>query len=136
VHIPTKFMGTVAPANGATRSAVTGVLPSGSTAPTAQALREEDASQQEGTTAFYNFFLSYSADFASGKPNPPGSGFVCSAPTAPAAAPGPRSLTPLTLTCLFSPPSAPHVRYHWSLLQSRFGVTAAFAEKLAKRKQG
>ena len=37
-------------------------------------------------------------DFASGKPNPPGSG------------------------------------YHWSLLQSRFGVTAAFAEKLAQRK--
>jgi hypothetical protein len=103
VHIPTKFMGneTVAHArgvNGATRSAVTDVLPRGSTVPIAQALRAEDAAQQDGTAAWYNFFLSYSADFASGKPNPPGSG------------------------------------YHWSLLQSRFGLTAAFAEKLAKRR--
>ena len=61
MHIPTKFMGTVAPANGATRSAVTGVLPRGSTAPLSQALREEEAAQQGGAAAWYNFFLSYSA---------------------------------------------------------------------------
>ncbi len=102
VHIPSKFMGNGTEAhapgvNGATRSAVAGALPSGSTAPTARALRAEDAAEQAGAAAWYNFFLSYSADFASGKPNPPGSG------------------------------------YHWSLLQSRFGVTPAFAERLAKR---
>jgi hypothetical protein len=48
---------------------------------------------EDGAASYYNFFLSFSADFASGSPNPPGSG------------------------------------YHWSLQQSRFGLSAAFRER-------
>jgi hypothetical protein len=75
VHIPTKFMGAgvqehVAGQGGNTAraSAVTGVVGAGSAAPVVQALRGEDALEQRSAAAWYEFFLSYSADFASGKP--------------------------------------------------------------------
>jgi hypothetical protein len=73
VHIPTKFMGgEVVPhtpgVNSARASAETRVVGAGLAAPVVQALREQDAAEQEGTASFYEFFLSYSADFASGKP--------------------------------------------------------------------
>jgi len=103
VHIPSKFMGGevhphVRGGNTAQASALTTVFPAGAPNATVAELRVEDKVEQEGTAAWYNFFLSYSADFASGKPNPSGSG------------------------------------YHWSLLQSRFGLTPAFAQRLAGKK--
>jgi len=73
VHVPTKFMGgEVLPhtpgVNSARASAATNVVGAGLAAPVVQALREQDAAEQESTASFYEFFLSYSADFASGKP--------------------------------------------------------------------
>lgn len=103
VHIPSKFMGNATVArtagNGASASAARGAVLKGTPAPVLLPLRAEDAAEQGRASAWYDFFLSYSADFASGKPNPPGSG------------------------------------YHWSLLQSRFGVTPAFAARLEARGQ-
>ena len=93
VHIPSKFMGSSVVA--VTAGAVASAAP-GATAPGASAvlpLRAQEAAEQQQSA--YEFFLSYSADFASGVPNPPGSG------------------------------------YHWSLLQSRIGVTAAHTARLA-----
>lgn len=54
--------------NSARVSAETRVVEAGQTAPMVQALREQDAAEQKGAASFYEFFLSYSADFASGKP--------------------------------------------------------------------
>lgn len=103
VHIPSKFMA----ANVSTdaerprKAAVTEHVPRDSAAPLSRPLtRAEAASEARDSAAYYDFFLSYSADFASGKPNPPGSG------------------------------------YHWSLLQSRIGLSAAFQQRLKARKEG
>ena len=98
VHLPTKFLGNVsASAAPARKRAVNTPVPRGG-AVTIDMTDAQVAAEANGTAAWANFFLSYSADFASGQPNPPGSG------------------------------------YHWSLQQSRFGVTAAFAERLARQK--
>jgi hypothetical protein len=76
VHVPTKCMGEVAGGASARASAVTTAVPAADPAASVLApLRPEDAAEQRGAAAFYDFFLSYSADFASGKPNPPGSGY-------------------------------------------------------------
>ena len=80
MHIPTKFMasGLTArtPGNSASASAVTALQPRDDPAATVlQALRSQDAALDASAAAYYPFFLSYSADFASGKPNPPGSGY-------------------------------------------------------------
>jgi hypothetical protein len=103
VHIPTKFMGTGAypttPLNRATREAVTEAVPASPLAAAAatvataaspleaaalawsagQVNRTALTRDVGGSTAasYYSFFLSYSADFASGgsSANPPGSGY-------------------------------------------------------------
>jgi hypothetical protein len=98
VHIPSKFMaGSVVAAAAPGAGAVASAAP-GATAPGASAvlpLRAQEAAEQAQAAGQYEVFLSYSADFASGVPNPPGSG------------------------------------YHWSLLQSRIGVTGAHMARLA-----
>jgi hypothetical protein len=97
VHVPTKFMGaeTVArgASNGPAQRARDERVPRGEAlvAP----LTAEDRTAAAAAASDYNFFLSYSADFASGAPNPAGSG------------------------------------YHWSLLRSRFSLSAAFEARLA-----
>ena len=40
-----------------------------------EVLTDGDAAIVAAAAAYYNFYLSYSADFASGTPNPPGSGY-------------------------------------------------------------
>ena len=57
-------------------------------------LTAADRASVAAAAGYYNFFLSYSADFASGAPNPPGSG------------------------------------YHWSLLRSRFSLSAPYKTRL------
>ncbi len=80
MHIPSKFMApnltAASPSNAARASAATEVLArTNASAPVLRGLRAEDVAEQAAAGAWYNFYLSYSADFASGKPNPPGSGY-------------------------------------------------------------
>jgi len=77
VHIPGKFMGAETYAadarNAAAARARNARVPRGEDV--AEPLTAGDRALAEGVAAYYNFFLSYSADFASGEPNPPGSGY-------------------------------------------------------------
>jgi hypothetical protein len=100
VHVPGKFMGAetyaATPGNAAVARARNVRVPRGEDV--SEPLSAEDRALSAGAAAYYNFYLSYSADFASGTPNPPGSG------------------------------------YHWSLQQSRFSLSPAFAARAAARR--
>jgi len=85
-------------ANGPSQRAVPRAVPRGGAVTEPLQLDGDDAGAA-AAAAYYDFFLSYSADFASGQPNPPGSG------------------------------------YHWSLQQSRFGLSAAFQARLEERQR-
>ena len=63
-------------------------------------LTAADRASVASAASYYAFFLSYSADFASGAPNPPGSG------------------------------------YHWSLLRSRFSLSAPYKTRLLAAGEG
>jgi hypothetical protein len=71
VHIPGKFMGgETYTSEGAHLRAKNVRVPKGESV--TEPLSQNSWSLQ---SSYYNFFLSYSADFASGSPNPPGSGY-------------------------------------------------------------
>ena len=71
VHIPGKFMGgETYTSEGAHLRAKNVCVPKGESV--TEPLSQNSWSLQ---SSYYNFFLSYSADFASGSPNPPGSGY-------------------------------------------------------------
>jgi hypothetical protein len=71
VHIPGKFMGgETYESNGPVLKARNIRVPRGESV--TEPLSRND---QIDSASYYNFFLSYSADFASGSPNPPGSGY-------------------------------------------------------------
>lgn len=76
VHIPSKFMGGVTQAPPPVARAVTAPLAADARAPIVAPLRGDDAAAPPASLSYYDFFLSYSANFAgSVKANPPGSGY-------------------------------------------------------------